>query len=228
MNARSIYYDPMENIIIDGIMFKKEIYSNLIPRIYQLFHKQFELFFKGDEWKHVLDLTKGVEMINWYNFDFKVEGCNPMLIELNEESSGDIEKLCALLELSLFGLGLGSSRLEQVSNISTTAFAWGYDCLYYAMTSRKRGSIKAKSGSNLTVDITRTGAVYSLVLNDVGSGYVAAETVTILGAVLGGTTPANNATITIDGVDGSGAVTTASISGAAANAGSVGQLLPGL
>ena len=49
MNARSIYYDPMENIIIDGIMFKKEIYSNLIPRIYQLFHKQFELFFKGDE-----------------------------------------------------------------------------------------------------------------------------------------------------------------------------------
>ncbi len=146
MNARSIYYDPMENIIIDGIMFKKEIYSNLIPRIYQLFHKQFELFFKGDEWKHVLDLTKGVEMINWYNFDFKVEGCNPMLIELNEESSGDIEKLCALLELSLFGLGLGSSRLEQVSNISTTAFAWGYDCLYYGMTSRKRGSIKAKSG----------------------------------------------------------------------------------
>ena len=37
MNARSIYYDPMENIIIDGIMFKKEIYSNLVPRIYNLF-----------------------------------------------------------------------------------------------------------------------------------------------------------------------------------------------
>ena len=80
------------------------------------------------------------------------------------------------------------------------------------------------SGSNLTVDITRTGAVYSLVLNDVGSGYVAAETVTVLGAVLGGSTPANNATITIDGVDGSGAVTTASISGAAANAGSASNL----
>eukprot|EP00957_Ditylum_brightwellii_P020405 1538707-Ditylum_brightwellii.AAC.1 len=29
MSARSIYYDPMENIIIDGIVFRKEIYSNL-------------------------------------------------------------------------------------------------------------------------------------------------------------------------------------------------------
>ena len=29
MNARSIYYDPMENIIIDGIMFKKEMRPGL-------------------------------------------------------------------------------------------------------------------------------------------------------------------------------------------------------
>ena len=80
------------------------------------------------------------------------------------------------------------------------------------------------TGSSLTLDVTRTGAVYSLVLNDVGSGYVAAETLTIVGASLGGSTPANNATVTIDGVDGSGAVTSASISGAAANAGSANGL----
>jgi len=148
MSARSIYYDPMENIIIDGIVFKKEIYTNLVPILYKLFLEQFELFFCGDEWKDALDLKRGVIMKNWYQFDFDIEGCNMSLVELKDETdpSGDIEKLCSILELTLYGLGLGSGRLEQVIHISTTAFKWAHNCFYYGLGSLKRGSIKAKSG----------------------------------------------------------------------------------
>lgn len=146
MNARSIYYDPMENIVIDGIMFKKEIYSQLVPTLYNLFCEQFKLFFDGDQWKKVLDLTKGVTMKNWYKCDFTVEDCDMALLELKEDTSGgDIEKLCSILELSLFGVGLGPGRFGEVSDLLTTAFHWAYNCFYYGLVSRKRGSMKAKS-----------------------------------------------------------------------------------
>ena len=85
-------------------------------------------------------------------------------------------------------------------------------------------SASGGSGSNASFDVTRTGAVYTAILNDVGSGYVQSETLTIAGAVLGGATPANNATITINGVDGSGAITSVTVSGAAANAGTASNL----
>ena len=75
------------------------------------------------------------------------------------------------------------------------------------------------SGSAATFDVTRTGSVYSVILNGVGANYVANETLTIVGTNLGGATTANDATVTITSVDGGGAITTATVSGAANNAG---------
>ena len=75
------------------------------------------------------------------------------------------------------------------------------------------------TGTDATFDVTRTGAVYSVILNNVGTGYIDAETLTIAGTLVGGASPANNATITITGVDGSGSITSATVSGSANNAG---------
>lgn len=145
MNSRSILYDAMENIIIDGILFKKEIYSNLVPILYNLFYEQFESFFQGNDWKEALNLGKGVSMDNWFKCNFNVEGTDLSALELKEDAeSKDIEKLCSILELTLFGLGLGAARLEQVSHISLTAFRWSYNGFYYGMGSLKKGSISAK------------------------------------------------------------------------------------
>ena len=145
MNSRSILYDAMENIIIDGILFKKEIYSNLVPILYNLFYEQFESFFRGDDWKEALNLGKGVSMNNWFKCNFDVEGTDLSALDLKQDAeSKDIEKLCSILELTLFGLGLGAARLEQVSHISLTAFQWNYNCFYYGMGSLKKGSISAK------------------------------------------------------------------------------------
>jgi len=57
------------------------------------------------------------------------------------------------------------------------------------------------------------GTSYSAYVNNPGSGYVQNETWVISGSLLGGATPANDATFTITGVDGSGAITTFTITG---------------
>ena len=73
------------------------------------------------------------------------------------------------------------------------------------------------AGTSIGFSVTRSGTVYSVLITDGGIDYQAAENITILGTDLGGSSPANDATITIDNVDGSGTITAASISGTARN-----------
>ena len=58
-------------------------------------------------------------------------------------------------------------------------------------------SATSGSGTAATFDINRNGATYTSTVATPGSGYAAGDTITIAGAGLGGTTPANNATITV-------------------------------
>jgi plastocyanin len=70
------------------------------------------------------------------------------------------------------------------------------------------------AGVDAIVNVQKTGTVYSLVGTGSfgGTGYVAGETFTIAGTELGGATPTNDVTITIDTVDGgTGAITASSI-----------------
>ena len=70
-------------------------------------------------------------------------------------------------------------------------------------------------GADAIVNIQKTGTVYSIpgATGDFGgTGYIVGETITILGTALGGATPTNDVTITIDTVDGgTGAITASSI-----------------
>jgi hypothetical protein len=70
----------------------------------------------------------------------------------------------------------------------------------------------ASAGTSATFNVGR-GTGYSVAIATAGSGYSAAETFTVAGADLGGATPANNATINITSVDGSGTITAATITG---------------
>ena len=71
------------------------------------------------------------------------------------------------------------------------------------------------AGADAIVNIQKTGTAYSIPggTGDFGgTGYVAGETITVLGTALGGATPTNDVTITIDAVDGiTGAITASSI-----------------
>ena len=69
------------------------------------------------------------------------------------------------------------------------------------------------AGSGAVADVTITAGVYTVNFTNAGVDYTTTETFNVLGTALGGTSPANDATITIDTVDGTGAITSASITG---------------
>ena len=103
-----------------------------------------------------------------------------------------------------------------ITNFSTTGTAPDGLESYTAVS----GTASA-SGTSATFDITRTGTTYTAVVNNAGANFVQNETVVILGTDLGGATTANDCTITVDSVDGSGTILTLTATGTAANAGTL-------
>ena len=87
------------------------------------------------------------------------------------------------------------------------------------------------TGTSATFNVTRDGGTYNPTQSGYGGSgisaemqvqaYAAGETITIVGTQLGGATTANDATITISTVDGSGAITAATIAGTALVTGTV-------
>jgi len=63
------------------------------------------------------------------------------------------------------------------------------------------------AGTGALFDVTKTNGVYSTVLNTAGTGYVAGDTITVLGTALGGTV-ANNLILTVGTVGVNGAIAT--------------------
>jgi hypothetical protein len=111
-------------------------------------------------------------------------------------------------KLTVTGVGLdGSITSVSISGTAPNALV-SYDNPAYTT-----------SGSGIGIDftVTRSGTTYSVVFNNPGSGFLATETITVVGAELGGTTPTNNLTITVDNVGGSGEITASSVSGTAVN-----------
>lgn len=54
------------------------------------------------------------------------------------------------------------------------------------------------SGSSAVFSVSRAGGTYSVTITNPGQAYVTSDTITILGTNLGGTSPTNDATITVD------------------------------
>ena len=74
-------------------------------------------------------------------------------------------------------------------------------------------------GTGVVFNITTEGAVYSANIDslNLGTNYLPGDIITVLGNALGGATPANDLTLTIDNVDGSGGITAKSVTGTAYN-----------
>ncbi len=105
-----------------------------------------------------------------------------------------------------------TANMTAASNWSDVAYGNGYG--YYSNLSATGGS-----GSLATFHITRRQGVYSVEINAGGALYAAGDTLTILGTSLGGTTPANDLTITVDTTTTpSGAITSVTPTGTAVTA----------
>jgi len=88
-------------------------------------------------------------------------------------------------------------------------------------TNPAQSGYSGTTGSGATFDVTRSNGSYSVAITSAGTNFVASETITIVGTELGGATTANDATITINTVDGSGGITAATITGTAVTTGTV-------
>ena len=91
--------------------------------------------------------------------------------------------------------------IETSSVTTSTTIAGQANQTYTGLTGSTNGN-----GSGAVFEITRgfSGDISAATVTSAGTGYAAAETVTILGANVGGSTPADNVIVTIDAVSNDG------------------------
>jgi len=77
------------------------------------------------------------------------------------------------------------------------------------------------SGSGIVFTIDSAAGVYGVTIDVAGTDYLPTETITVLGTSLNGTTPANDLTITVDNVGGTGNITAFTVTGTASTSGSI-------
>ena len=110
--------------------------------------------------------------------------------------------------VTVLGANLGGATAA--NNATVTVTSVGSSAVTYTNPTQSGYS---GSGTSATFDVTKTGTTYTVAITAAGSGFSASETITIVGTQLNGATTANDATITITTVDGSGGITGATIAG---------------
>jgi len=110
--------------------------------------------------------------------------------------------------VTVLGANLGGATAA--NNATVTVTSVGSSAVTYTNPTQSGYS---GSGSSATFNVTKTGTTYTVAITAAGSGFSASETITIVGTQLNGATTANDATITITTVDGSGGITAATIAG---------------
>jgi hypothetical protein len=88
----------------------------------------------------------------------------------------------------------------------------GYTDVNDVIAATYTGASPETSKATFTITKDRTNN-YGVIITAAGAGYSSTETFVVSGALLGGTTPANDATITVSTVGGSGDITGATIAG---------------
>ena len=104
--------------------------------------------------------------------------------------------------ITILGTNLGGATPANDAVITVTSV--GSSAVTYTNPTQSGYS---GSGSSATFNITKTGTTYTVAITAAGSGFAANETIKVVGTQLNGATTANDATITITTVDGSGGIT---------------------
>jgi len=109
------------------------------------------------------------------------------------------------LDIRVTGVG-GSGEIQTISWAGTApAQTATYNAATYTTASA--------GGLTAVFNVTRTGTTYSATVSGIGNGYSATDTLTFAGTVLGGASPANDMTLTVDSVDGNGGILTFTVTG---------------
>ena len=105
----------------------------------------------------------------------------------------------------------------KITSITSSGTAPNADVLFGNATVNSTTTV---AGTGAELDIRMVGTAYTTFIGPgaaAGTNYVIGEQFTILGTVLNGATPANDAIVTIDNVGGAGDITAVSVTGTASN-----------
>lgn len=102
-------------------------------------------------------------------------------------------------------------KISNSSNVDVAVVQWEQENVTYSFTGLT--GTASGTGANATFGVTATSSGYTATVEDAGDGFIATETVTILGTDVGGTSPANDVTITVDTVGNIGQILTISTAG---------------
>jgi hypothetical protein len=109
--------------------------------------------------------------------------------------------------------GSGLYQPYEITNATKSSFILdGFEEVNDTIAATYTGSGPETSKATFTITKDRTNG-YGVQIEFGGAGYSAADTFSVSGALLNGTSPANDAVITVSTVDGSGTITGATIAG---------------
>lgn len=102
-------------------------------------------------------------------------------------------------------------KVSNSSNADVAVVQWEQENTTYSFANVS--GTASGSGANATFNVTVTSSAYTATVNAAGDGFIATETVTIAGTDVGGASPANDVTITVDTVGNIGQITGISVAG---------------
>jgi hypothetical protein len=147
-------------IVVQGLVFKPEIWKTLIPRVVSAARLVLSQIFDGKEWE--VFLTTTLPLLN-----VRISGGTDDDVHFQvQQASGDIssdslklspqlnemdqDHLSSIVEFCLHGLGLGSMRYSETLGLQDFQVLWGNGALYFYAKSSKKWKAQSKLSTELT------------------------------------------------------------------------------
>lgn len=159
MNARK---PPLKNNTVnsDGditsgsFTFAKTVWSTLISRLTKIANVCFEKIFDGTDWN--IFLCNTISVVDWVHLDVFVTRNEQRIFLKNlvvkTDIQGPLERLQEIMELSLFGLGAGAVRHEEICRVNVSLCQWHNNYVYFWTRSLKKASLKGSSAQGKLVE----------------------------------------------------------------------------
>jgi superfamily II DNA helicase RecQ len=146
------FVSSVGDIIVGQFVFPQSVWCTLIPRIIDQLSQSLDTLIVGNEWKKLIDPAFPVRVLMGRTNELVVQSEEITYTSKKLELSpmGDsfhFEKLCAFIELSLHGLGCGSARHTEMTEMEFFKAQFCSGALYYYIQPRKSYTIKGCKGN---------------------------------------------------------------------------------
>ena len=172
------------DIVIDEYSFPKCNWCRMVPKIIELFNDIFESIYTSSGWNAMVDLKNeiyvdiitergGTDRDDVLHYNFYVNLNGKVIQENDLEFSREIEsktidKLTALVMISLHGLGLGATRVSELFRIQQHQVYWKGGNFYYLTVSNKRKSSNNNNKKTVTHKLPASISRYLLLYDYIG------------------------------------------------------------